>query len=72
VPTAGAVIVVHEAAPELTVAMHHVVPPVAKVTAPVAPETSPDAESVVWLPWARAVGLADAVKEVGSALTVND
>jgi hypothetical protein len=71
-PTAEALLVVQEPAPALTVAVHQVVEPVAKVMVPVAPEVSPDAERVTWLPWAAAVGLVEAVKEVASLLTVND
>ena len=65
-PTAGALLVVQEPTPALTVAVHQVVEPVAKVMVPVASEVSPDAERVTWLPWAVAVGLAEAVKEVAS------
>ena len=56
VPMPGAAVVEQEAEPELTVAVHHVVPPVAKVTVPLALEASPDAASVTWLPWAGRSG----------------
>jgi hypothetical protein len=60
----GSTPVVHAAAPELTEPEQSVDPPALKVTVPVAPDGSPDAESPTVLPKLVLDGLVDAVKDV--------